>query len=563
MNRTLTKKVRKCLLACMFAMLVIFVGTKSSVTEVSAATYYTVSFRSPTGATSSAFNKLKVRVKSGTKVKMPSVPAKTGYTALGWSTRKNASSAAYTVGKSYTIRKNITFYAVRKYVGTAKVYFNNNKGTSSSSVYTRINKKVTKNTYITLPTVPTASGYTNLGWTTSKGKSTPLYKVGTKVKITKTTRFYAVRRKNVSVNFYLENGSQTSAYKKLKETVAAGTYVTMPSVPAANGYVTYGWTNTKNGTTVKYYAGKKYKISSNTKLYAVRKKAVTVTLCKNNGTEWQTKTVGYGTYLQLPGARNASGHTMMGWSTSPYKTTIDSSDYEVGEQILVTKAVPLYAVVFNRSAEPDLTADQLAQPDIQRYYEKVIFVGDSRTCRMADTVKNMLPAYLKERVCFVAEEGQGVYWFEETGFDELMAEVEKTGTLGRKKIAVIFNLGINDLQNIDEYVAYMDFISSDLTAKGCKLFYMSLNPTNNAILKAYGRAERPEARVRSFNETIKSDLCYGGSYTYIDTYNYLMQNGYGTDSGKYGVDSGTDDGLHYTLKTYKRIYDYCIRAINS
>ncbi|EJW99596.1 hypothetical protein EVA_12298 [gut metagenome] len=41
-----------------------------------------------------------------------------------------------------------------------------------------------------------------------------------------------------------------------------------------------------------------------------------------------------------------------------------------------------------------------------------------------------------------------------------------------------------------------------------------------------------------------------------------MENGFGTDASYSGTDLGKDDGLHYTTKTYKRIYNYCIRAIN-
>ena len=41
-----------------------------------------------------------------------------------------------------------------------------------------------------------------------------------------------------------------------------------------------------------------------------------------------------------------------------------------------------------------------------------------------------------------------------------------------------------------------------------------------------------------------------------------MQTGFGTDRNRYGEDEGIDDGLHYTVKTYKRIYKYCMDVIN-
>ena len=48
------------------------------------------------------------------------------------------------------------------------------------------------------------------------------------------------------------------------------------------------------------------------------------------------------------------------------------------KKITVNGNVDLYAVVFNRTTETDLTEDQLPQVDIYKY-KQVIFVGDSRT----------------------------------------------------------------------------------------------------------------------------------------------------------------------------------------
>ena len=75
-----------------------------------------------------------------------------------------------------------------------------------------------RNQTVTLPAVPKAKGYTNLGWTTVKGDTTVEYNEGDTVKITKSVQFYAVRRKSkyYTVNYYLGNGSSNSAYKKLK-----------------------------------------------------------------------------------------------------------------------------------------------------------------------------------------------------------------------------------------------------------------------------------------------------------------------------------------------------------
>ena len=107
-------------------------------------------------------------------------------------------------------------------------------------------------------------------------------------------------------------------------------------------------------------------------------------------------------------------------------------------------------------------------------------------------------------------------------------------------------------------------IAKELKSRGCELYYMSVNPVNNQLIKANGKKSRPEETVRKFNSTIKGRLCSGSSaaYQYIDTYSYLIREGYGTDASISGTDIGRDDGLHYTTKTYKRIYRYCILKLN-
>ncbi len=101
------------------------------------------------------------------KIKLPAVPAITGYKNLGWSTQKNDTKAVYAAGKKIRLKKNINLYAVRKKVGIYKVYFYDNTG-STSTVFKNLNKAVTKNGYLTLPELPQKSGYKAVGWSTKK-----------------------------------------------------------------------------------------------------------------------------------------------------------------------------------------------------------------------------------------------------------------------------------------------------------------------------------------------------------------------------------------------------------
>lgn len=264
------------------------------------------------------------------------------------------------------------------------VKFNNNSGTSKSKTYTALTRNVTLNTTIKLPSVPKAVGYQNLGWTTQKGSTKVVYKAGASVKVTRDMNLYAVRRKSryYTVSFYLGNGSSNSTYRKLQKKVEEGTYYTLPTVPSRSGYVNLGWSTTVNGkTSTAKKAGTKIKISGNIKYYAVQMQSVSVNLCKANGSVWKTVTLGKDGYLKLPSASNATGYTFMGWSKTRRTGSATSPDYEAGELVKISKTTTLYATVFNRTMEKDISSANMSKPAIGMKYSKVIFVGDSRTAR--------------------------------------------------------------------------------------------------------------------------------------------------------------------------------------
>lgn len=521
-----------------------------------------VTFLNANGSANAAMKALNTNVVKNKKLKLPAVPVLSGYTNLGWSTKKNDTKAVYLGGQSIKITKNLTLYAVRKKLPTYTVTFNNNSGTSTSKTYSKLNQKVAKNTYIILPELPKASGYQNIGWTTTLKGSKPVYKAGTKIKVSKNMKFYTVRTKSkyYTVTFYLGNGSTNAEYKALqKKKIEEDTMITLPNIPDKEGYLNLGWSLSKNASVPSMREGQKYNVTKNINLYAVQRKSVSLVLHYNNGTVYRTLAVSQGDSFILPSLANEAGYTFMGWSESPNQAV--NPKYEVGESIKITGPTDLYAVVFNRVSEPEINADNLAQPDLRKY-KQVIFVGDSRTNRMALTLERQFNSSITQGVTFISREGEGYNWLKSQGYSALMSAVgEGSTSILSKPTAVIFNLGINDLWNTTNYVNYMNSLAVELKAKGCKLFYMSVNPINSTMITASGHTSRSEANVRKFNDAIRLNLCTSGQYTYIDTYNMLMESGYGTDAGK-GVDGNKDDGLHYTTKTYKRIYNYCLNEVS-
>lgn len=513
-----------------------------------------INFMTNTGASNSKFTKLNQKIGKGLSVTLPQVPAKTGYQVLGWSKSKNASKATYKEGQEIKVSSALNLYAVYKKLPYA-VTFNNNSGTSTSKTYTSLTMYASKNQMVTLPEVPKVKGYTNLGWTTVKGETTPLFKVGAQVKITKDTQFYAVRRKSnyYTVNYYLGNGSSNAAYKKLTQTVEEGTVIKFAKVPARTGYVNLGWSSNKNST--KATAKETYTVNKNLNLYAVQKKAVLLTLHKFDGTIWQKTTLAKGTAYSLPGVRDAEGYTFMGWSTKPLQSF--DPEYEAEDTITVNGNTDLYAVVFNRTTEQDLSEADLPQVNTYKY-KQVIFVGDSRTEYMENVLKGMGEKVTRD-VKFVCSAGKGLDWLTTTGWSKLYSMViNDSNSILAKKTAVIFNFGVNDMGNYEKYVNYYNGIAQMLTSKGCELYFMSVNPINRLMLSNTNRADRSEAKLRSFNDYMQANL--SSVYTYIDMYSYLKSTGYSFASDYYGT--GTiDDGLHYTVKTYKRIFAKCIDSL--
>ena len=333
----------------------------------------------------------------------------------------------------------------------------------------------------------------------------------------------------------------------------------MPAVPIQIGICKSWLVNSKErqGIYCKK-VGTKIKISGNIRYYSVQMQSVKVNLRKANGTVWKTVTLGKGGYLKLPSVSNATGYTFMGWSKTRRTGSSTDPDYEAGELLRINKNTNLYATVFNRALEKDISSDEMAHPAIGMMYSKVIFVGDSRTAGIQATLNKQMSSSVTNGVSFVANPGKGLSWFRDTGYAQLIEEIDKTE--GSKPIAVIFNLGVNDLGNAGNYVSYMTSIASTLKSKNCKLFYMSVNPINSIMITKAGRGARTEAQVREFNIKIRSGLSL--DYKYIDMYSVLMKKGYGTNARYDGVDDG-DDGLHYTTKTFKRIYYYCITYLNT
>lgn len=100
-------------------------------------------------------------------------PTRIGYTFLGWSTSKTASSASYSPGATYSSNAALTLYAVWK-INTWTVKYDANGGTGAPSSQTKTYGQTLKLS----TTKPTKKDYNFLGWGTSTESTTIEYEAG-------------------------------------------------------------------------------------------------------------------------------------------------------------------------------------------------------------------------------------------------------------------------------------------------------------------------------------------------------------------------------------------------
>ena len=428
-----------------------------------------------------------------------------------------------------------------------KVIFANSSGVVSTSTYKNWGKTVNKGETITLPKYSVAG--CRCYWVLKSDDGDKKYAPGAAYRVTSNVKFRLYRYKEYSVRFYTADGSRE--YTSLRKTVIKGQNLKLPSVPGTSKSQGIGWSTSKKGR-VTNKGGSSYKISGSKKFYAVTQKATSVSLRTQNGASYKTvyTTSGTAVFPAVDVSRpGGDGSMFLGWSRQRGKST--APEYYAGDKI-PSKTGTYYMVVFT---EKD---DVASLPSVVRYarnYKKVYFVGDSRTAGMERAMRGKTPSGIE----FVCEPGKGITWFKETGYKELLSKVKHESKSTKK--AVIINLGANDLNRYTSYPSFLKSVAKELKKYNCKMFYMSVNPVNSAMIHSYlGRTNRTEAQVDRFNSYIRANLCSGTNnyYTYMNTCSYFKKYGWISSRNNTGI----HDGVHYSNETYRRIYDYAMRFLN-
>ena len=162
---------------------------------------------------------------------------------------------------------------------------------------------------------------------------------------------------------------------------------------------------------------------------------------------------------------------------------------------------------------------------------QLIFVGDSRTVGMEEAVRAKNPS---DPCTFIGKVGEGYYWLINDGIEQLDLALEEN-----PDAMVIINLGVNDLKEIDSYLAFYPELFDEYPE--ASFYIMSVNPVSDD----YEGISNED--IEAFNEKIQD--AFPGQY--LNCYSYLRSEGF-----------ETADGLHYTYETYRAIHYYAAMMLD-
>ena len=160
----------------------------------------------------------------------------------------------------------------------------------------------------------------------------------------------------------------------------------------------------------------------------------------------------------------------------------------------------------------------------------LIYMGDSRIVGMMSSITN-------KSITYIAQSGAGYSWLVDSAIPELANKIE-----GKKFIVLAF--GVNDLGNAANYLTKYQELKD--TYPNVNIYIMSVNPGDESKEAENGYTVTNES-IENFNETMKNSF----GENYIDVYAQIKDN------------FETEDGVHYTTETYKKIHEIVINYILS
>lgn len=149
---------------------------------------------------------------------------------------------------------------------------------------------------------------------------------------------------------YNANGGSGAPSAQTYTYASSGNVTLSSTTPTRSGYTFLGWSTSSTATSASYSAGGNFSkaTASNTTLYAIWRKTITITYNANNGSGAPSASTDYiyndGTSVSITLSSTTptrTGYTFLGWSTSSSAT---SSSYSAGTAYSFSANTTLYAV---------------------------------------------------------------------------------------------------------------------------------------------------------------------------------------------------------------------------
>lgn len=207
-------------------------------------------------------------------------------------------------------------------------------------------------------------------------------------------------------------------------------------------------------------------------------------------------------------------------SEEPESEETQTGKAEEEQQTMVSSAGTL---------EPEVTVSREEKPEY-KYETGYIFMGDSRIYLMNEDCN----IEGTENFFAVCCPGIGYDWMIETGLPQIKNIQNRHSEI--KEWVVVSALGINDMQNVNKYIA-----SYKKLAKSVELWLVSINPTIGRTEATYNNT-----CINAFNKKIRRI----SGITYINSHDYILKKGF-----------DTKDGLHYTEASNWDIYSYILNSL--
>lgn len=190
-------------------------------------------------------------------------------------------------------------------------------------------------------------------------------------------------------------------------------------------------------------------------------------------------------------------------------------------------------------------------PEAEEKPDRIVLVGDSRIMQLGHYLYEM--AYTDDGTLVDEETPDGDYIIGAgaQGYAWLAEHTEDIEDKLTDGCALVVNMGVNGVPYFHEEIAsWCNDIAEKYRDRGVKVYFLSVTPVNDRLLKSYNYAIR-NVDVVCFNSEIRMEL---EDVTYLDAYSVVTEDIFGDGDGTY-------DGLHYYESVYRKIRDFTWNTI--